>query len=244
MDKDEKKQAMEQGAKLIHDMQTPLMSIQLLTKLLGEYLPPLMASYHQLLHADDGKKLLKKEDISTALISLDQLAKIENMPEQIHSLAQEVKQSSQLFWKLLEGLEEDELVSSHSHLNSIANTIRLDFNQPLDILVAEDDAIHKKIISKVLSKNHRVSIVDNGFQAVEAVKKATYDLILMDFNMPKLNGKKAVEQILKTIQYTPVIVGLTNEPLKINEKEGLIAKGFHGFVEKPLKLAELIKLVS
>jgi CheY-like chemotaxis protein len=113
----------------------------------------------------------------------------------------------------------------------------------LTILVAEDNAINQQIVSLMLTRlGHRSITADNGQQAVEIWQQGDIDLILMDIQLPVLNGTEALHVIRSREQETDLqsvpIITLTADALKGTE-ERLLNQGFSGYLSKPLMLKEL-----
>ncbi|MDB5531697.1 MAG: multi-sensor hybrid histidine kinase, partial [Hyphomicrobiales bacterium] len=67
--------------------------------------------------------------------------------------------------------------------------------QPLRVLLAEDNKINQKYVIALLDKRHHLTVADNGVEAVEAVRRADFDVVLMDIQMPELDGIAATRQI-------------------------------------------------
>lgn len=111
------------------------------------------------------------------------------------------------------------------------------------ILVAEDNEANEELIKIILSKyGLSFDIASNGLQALELYKLNKYDLILMDEQMPVMNGNEAVEKIIqyeeqKGISHTP-ISALTANVIKGAKERGLLS-GFDAFLGNPLVLKEL-----
>jgi len=116
------------------------------------------------------------------------------------------------------------------------------------ILVAEDNEANKELIKIILDKyGLTYDIASNGLQALELYKLNTYDLILMDEQMPVMNGNEAVEKIIqyeeqKGISHTP-ISALTANVIKGARERGLLS-GFDAFLGKPLVLKELERVFT
>ncbi len=90
-------------------------------------------------------------------------------------------------------------MSVSSGLSQASNTsrpARLEAPRKLRILVAEDNAINQRFIVALLRKaGHAATVVENGHQAVAAVRDGDYDVVLMDVQMPDLDGAEATRQI-------------------------------------------------
>lgn len=113
------------------------------------------------------------------------------------------------------------------------------------ILVAEDNIINQKVTSSIL-KNMGVvpDIAENGLKACEACKFNDYDLILMDVQMPEMDGLEATKKIVKMFEgssrKTPIILAMTANVLGESEKDCFNA-GMKGFITKPVAPVELSK---
>jgi PAS domain S-box-containing protein len=112
----------------------------------------------------------------------------------------------------------------------------------LRIMVADDNHINQKVIASLLNKmGHRADLVSNGKEAVEAFKLVPYDLILMDVQMPELDGFEACRQIRALEQtkggHTP-IVAITAHARK-DDRDQCLSAGMDDYVSKPIKPADL-----
>ena len=111
------------------------------------------------------------------------------------------------------------------------------------ILVAEDNEANQALIKILLDKyGLTYDLADNGYKAVELYKKHSYDLILMDEQMPVMDGNVAIRKILEYelanhLQHTPVSA-LTANVIKGAKERGLLS-GFDSFLGKPIVLKEL-----
>lgn len=116
----------------------------------------------------------------------------------------------------------------------------------LNILLAEDDYINQIVISRMLEKKgHFVDVVDNGQEAVAAHQKKQYDVILMDIQMPVMDGIEAVKHIRErdgANHYTPIIA-LTAFALQ-GDKERFMNLGMDDYIAKPVKMEELFNIIE
>jgi signal transduction histidine kinase/DNA-binding response OmpR family regulator len=115
---------------------------------------------------------------------------------------------------------------------------------PLRILLAEDNAINQKVGRKMLEQLGYVSdLARNGREAVDAVRETTYDLVLMDIQMPEMDGQEAMRQIRADFNsHAPYLVALTAEALE-GDRERFLASGFDNYLSKPLQAAALQELL-
>jgi signal transduction histidine kinase/CheY-like chemotaxis protein/HPt (histidine-containing phosphotransfer) domain-containing protein len=122
--------------------------------------------------------------------------------------------------------------------------------RPLRILVAEDNAINQRFIEALLQKaGHAATVVENGYQAVAAVRNNDYDVVLMDVQMPDLDGVEATRQIraLPPPQHLVPIIALTAHAMT-GAKDEYLAAGMDDFVAKPIEpgllLGKLARLAA
>jgi PAS domain S-box-containing protein len=122
---------------------------------------------------------------------------------------------------------------------------------PLAILLAEDNLINARSMSAILGRiGHRVVTVEHGQLAFETWQGTSFDCILMDVQMPVMDGVEATRLIRQAEQlsgrHTPIIA-LTAHAMQ-GDREWLLSEGFDGYVAKPvdveLLLAELVRVIS
>ncbi len=115
----------------------------------------------------------------------------------------------------------------------------------LKILVAEDNIINQKLTRRVLEKNgYSVDVVANGLEALDAFSRTKYDMILMDMQMPEMDGLEATALIRKrekSGEHVPIIA-LTANAAK-SDKKKCLAAGMDDFLTKPIKPDDLLKII-
>jgi CheY-like chemotaxis protein len=117
-------------------------------------------------------------------------------------------------------------------------------NYPLRILVAEDNLINQQLIRKILGNLGYVPYcVENGILAVEAEGEREYDMILMDVQMPEMDGLEATRRIRQRQGVRPVIVALTANAMR-GDREECIRAGMDDYISKPVRLDELMRLLK
>ncbi len=118
-------------------------------------------------------------------------------------------------------------------------------HRPLRVLLAEDNVVNQEITATMLRKRgHQVEIVENGRLAVDAVKRDRYDVVLMDIEMPELDGLAATEQIRRLPEGRDVpIIALTAHVMESERERGMVA-GMNAYLTKPLKAHELFAAVE
>ena len=118
----------------------------------------------------------------------------------------------------------------------------------LRILLAEDNAINQKVVAGMLaSGGHQVVVVDNGQQAVEAVQRQVFDVVLMDIQMPEMNGLEATAAIRerRTRQGAGAcpIIAMTAHAMT-GDRERCLAAGMDGYVAKPIRIADMFATIA
>lgn len=113
---------------------------------------------------------------------------------------------------------------------------------PLSILLVEDNIINQKVVARMLDKQgYRADIAGNGLEAVQSLVRQTYDLVLMDVQMPEMDGLEATREIRRLGQkiQQPYIIALTANALQ-GDREKCLESGMDDFLTKPLKLEHLL----
>jgi len=117
----------------------------------------------------------------------------------------------------------------------------LSVRYPLDILVAEDNPINQKLIVHILNKlGYDPETVENGQEVLEAISEKNYDLILMDVQMPEIDGLEATQTIRQHLEVQPVIIALTANAMQ-GDREECLRAGMDDYLSKPIQLEELVK---
>jgi len=115
------------------------------------------------------------------------------------------------------------------------------------ILLAEDNVINQKLAVRILeNRGHRVVVAGNGEEALEAIEKNIFDVVLMDIQMPKMDGYQATKEIrrreLETGDHLP-IVAMTAHAMS-GDREKCLEAGMDDYVSKPLKPLDLLKTID
>ncbi|MCG6550803.1 MAG: response regulator [Candidatus Magnetominusculus sp. LBB02] len=123
-----------------------------------------------------------------------------------------------------------------------------EFKKTVHVLLADDNEINQKVGLRVLQKrNYAVDVVSNGKEAVEAVKSKRYDIVLMDVQMPEMDGFEATQYIRSgvagnTSRHMP-IVAMTAHAVK-GYREICIEKGMTDYITKPLNASALYEIIE
>jgi TMAO reductase system sensor TorS len=115
--------------------------------------------------------------------------------------------------------------------------------RPLSVLVAEDNRVNQKVVTHLLEKQgHRVTIASNGREALEKLLPGGFDAILMDVQMPEMNGLEAARAIRRAERgsgrHIPILA-MTAHAMK-GDRERCLASGMDGYVSKPIRSQELL----
>jgi PAS domain S-box-containing protein len=115
-------------------------------------------------------------------------------------------------------------------------------SHPLTILIAEDNAVNQRVAKLMLQRlGYEADFAADGREAVKAVEKKTYDLILMDMQMPELDGPGATREICALLPKSrPRIVAMTASASS-TDRDLCLAAGMDDFVTKPVRLQDLRK---
>ncbi len=116
--------------------------------------------------------------------------------------------------------------------------------KPLDILVAEDNLINQKMILKVLEKlGYHASLANNGKEVIQMLNKQFYDLILMDVQMPELDGLECTRYIRGHYRRQPVIIAMTANAM-VEDRDECLRAGMNNYLAKPVKIEALLTMLS
>lgn len=114
---------------------------------------------------------------------------------------------------------------------------------PLRILMAEDNAINQRVGKLILQRaGFNIDLVADGNEALEAHRTCPYDLILMDCQMPTMDGFEASRQIRQLAQPQPVIIAVTANAL-VGERERCLSAGMDDYLSKPFQAEQLVAVV-
>lgn len=129
--------------------------------------------------------------------------------------------------------------------NQLIKDIKVDMSssQIFKILVVEDNKINQSVTKKIIEKNNCICcIVDDGFKALEIIKKETFDVILMDINMPLMNGFETTRKIRLADVSTPIIALTAFAKDEITEEA--ISSGMNDIMIKPFEPVSLFKVIN
>ncbi len=117
---------------------------------------------------------------------------------------------------------------------------------PLRILLAEDNLVNQKVAIHMLKRiGYQADIAMNGVEVLELLRLNAYDVILMDLQMPKMDGLEATRRIIQEFpeHRCPTIIAMTANALE-GDKQDCLAAGMHDYVTKPVKVEQLALALS
>jgi len=117
---------------------------------------------------------------------------------------------------------------------------------PLRILLAEDNMVNQKLALLMLKQmGYTADVVTNGIEVLSALEKQTYDVILMDVQMPEMDGLEASRQICSRFQRNerPYIVALTANAMQ-GDRDACLAAGMDDYVAKPIRVEDLVNALN
>ncbi|HXU87812.1 MAG TPA: response regulator [Methylomirabilota bacterium] len=117
---------------------------------------------------------------------------------------------------------------------------------PLRILVAEDNVVNQKLALRLLEQmGYRADVAANGLEAIAAIERQPYDLVLMDVQMPEMDGFEASREIRRRWpgDERPRVVAMTANALQ-GDRELCLAAGMDDYVSKPIRVEELVAAVQ
>ena len=119
-------------------------------------------------------------------------------------------------------------------------------HHPLRILVAEDNVVNQKLALRILQQmGYRADLASNGIEAVESVERQPYDVVLMDVQMPEMDGLEASRRI--TTKWSPAerprIVAMTANAMQ-GDRELCMAAGMDDYITKPIRVDQLVEVLN
>jgi len=134
-------------------------------------------------------------------------------------------------------------------VQTVRSTFKLDptfaHQHPLKILVAEDHIVNQKIIELILQRlGYTIDLVNNGVEAIQALRTQAYDIVLMDLQMPELDGLEATVQICQEWRaQRPLIVAMTASAT-LEDRSRCLEAGMDDYLIKPIQINELTRVLS
>jgi CheY-like chemotaxis protein len=117
---------------------------------------------------------------------------------------------------------------------------------PLRILLAEDNVVNQKLAMRLLQQmGYRADLASNGIEAVECVERQPYDVVLMDVQMPEMDGLEATREICAKMagSQRPRIVAMTANAMQ-GDREMCLDAGMDDYLTKPIRVEQLVEALN
>lgn len=115
---------------------------------------------------------------------------------------------------------------------------------PLRILIAEDNAFNQKLAQRVLNKlGYEPEVVSNGKETLKTLEQNNFDVILMDVQMPEMDGFEATRCIRGSMATQPIIIAMTANAMT-EDRDICIRAGMDDYISKPMQLDILIETLK
>jgi CheY-like chemotaxis protein len=192
------------------------------------------------------RRLRDEQELPLVLLtSLSGLTETRSAEDFSAQLTKPIK-ASQLYNALLRALAEPAKApaaleaSGHGGSDDVLET------SSLRILLAEDNAVNQKVALRILDKlGYRADVASNGLEALDALERQTYDVVLMDVQMPELDGLDATRRIRERWpdESRPRIIAMTANAM-IEDREACFAAGMDDYLAKPVRPDELAEALG
>jgi len=159
-------------------------------------------------------------------------------------LAKPIKQST-LFDAIMESFDRKDLIDLPEKEESVESIIENPRWQNINVMLVEDNLINQTVAKEILGQaGIKPDIMNNGQEAVAAVSQKKYDIVLMDIQMPVMNGFQATEEIRKQYSKDALpIIAMTANAMK-GDREACLESGMNDYVSKPIKKDDLFSILS
>ena len=222
---------------VVRDTENPLEAVQLA---LGEAFDLVVVDMH-MPHMDGVTLARRLRDLRPELprVLFTSLGRREVEADLFAAVMMKPLRQSQLFDTLVTVLHHDAV-----HAPEPAPAPRMDAGlaerHPLRILLAEDNAVNQKLALRLLQQmGYRADVAADGVEAVECAQRQPYDLVLMDVQMPELDGLEATRMLIERLgEQRPRIVAMTANAMQ-GDRETCLAAGMDDYITKPIRVEAL-----
>jgi CheY-like chemotaxis protein len=123
-------------------------------------------------------------------------------------------------------------------------TVEFAKQYPLRILIGEDDAMNQQLAIKILNKlGYKPDVAPNGQEVLEIVSHDNYDMILMDVQMPVMDGLEATRMIRLCLSVQPIVIAMTANSMQ-GDREECLRAGMDDYISKPVNIIELVNIIE
>jgi CheY-like chemotaxis protein len=149
---------------------------------------------------------------------------------------------SMLFDALMIIFNGQQTAVSQVQLKRVSDGVKMSEEHPLRILLAEDNTVNQKLALRLLSQmGYRADLASNGQEVIQALERQPYDVILMDVQMPEMDGLEAARVICAhwDCEKRPRIIAMTANAMQ-GDREACLAAGMDDYISKPIRVEELV----
>lgn len=162
----------------------------------------------------------------------------------LSSSAQTTQQGSIFYFTITTTVSNDALRSQLPLDSQSLINHQMAINFPLRVLLVEDNSVNQMIAKLLLKRlGYKVSVANNGLEALQAMQNAPYDLILMDVQMPSMDGLTATRMIRKNLKSNVRIIAMTANAMP-EDRQTCLDAGMDDYISKPINIQDLARLIS
>lgn len=115
---------------------------------------------------------------------------------------------------------------------------------PLTILIVDDNPVNQILANRMVKKlGYESTTAENGVRAIEEINKSFYDVILMDIQMPEMDGVTTTRYIREHMEKQPVIIAVTANAI-VGDKETYLQAGMNDYISKPFKFETFVAVLE
>ncbi len=191
-------------------------------------------------------RLIRNEE-ALPLVMLSSLGDREGLKEEAYFAAYLTKpiKPKHLF-AILTNIFNDTAVSTPQHPQKREIDPDMGHNHPLHILLAEDNIVNQKVALRILERmGYQADVAANGLEVLESLQRQQYDVVLMDVQMPNMDGVEATQQIrdIWPPEQQPTIIAMTANALT-GDREKYLESGMDNYISKPVRIQELMDVLA
>lgn len=197
----------------------------------------------------DGMQLAKairqtNKNIPIILLSSIGDDRCKSHPELFSSVLTKPVRQGTLYKHIISQLKQQGRIVEEMHDDKKKLSAEFALQYPMRILVAEDNAINYILTERVLIKlGYTPEKAVNGREALEAVKQKKYDIVLMDVQMPEMDGLEATKRIRALPEAQPTIIAMTANAME-GDKQTCLDAGMDDYISKPIKIDTLVNVLE
>jgi len=170
----------------------------------------------------------------------------QDLPVQFATYLSKPVRQSQFYSSLLNLIDQRVLPSQPLSNLSIEIDREMATRLPLKILVAEDNIVNQKVLSRLLQRlGYQGDMVNNGLEVLDALSHQIYDVVLMDVQMPEMDGLTTTQQIRERWlpENRPYIIAVTANAMN-GDREECLQMGMDDYLSKPIRIEKLVQVLN